>query len=78
MKEIYDWVPWFKELGEKIAEGGEASLIERAKSVSWKADGSKPPLLSYGDENIDPFSFVYTLASPDISNQGLNTGEILL
>ena len=23
MKEIYDWVPWFKELGKRIAEGGE-------------------------------------------------------
>ncbi len=63
MKEIYDWVPWFKELGEKIAAGGERYLIEKAKTVAWKADGSEPAILRYGDENIDPFSFVYTVAS---------------
>lgn len=27
LKEIYDWVPWFKELGEKISEGGERYLL---------------------------------------------------
>ena len=30
--------------------------------IAWKADGTKPPLLRYGDENIDPFSFFYSLA----------------
>ena len=63
MKEIYDWVPWFKELGERIAEGGEQYLIDKAKTVPWKDDDSKSPLLKYGDDNIDPFSFFYTLAS---------------
>ena len=63
MKEIYDWVPWFKELGKRIAEGGEQYLIDKAKTVPWKDDDSKSPLLKYGDDNIDPFSFFYTLAS---------------
>ena len=63
MKEIYDWVPWFKELGKNISAGGERYLIDRAKTVAWKADGTEPAILSYGDESIDPFSFVYTLAS---------------
>ena len=63
MKEIYDWVPWFKELGERIAEGGEQYLIDKAKTVPWKDGDSKSPLLNYGDDNIDPFSFFYTLAS---------------
>ena len=63
MKEIYDWAPWFKELGGKIAEGGERYLIDRAKTVAWKGDGSEPALLRYGDENIDPLSFLYTVAS---------------
>ena len=63
MKEIYSWVPWFRELSEKIADNGEGFLVERAKRIAWKQDGSHPPLLRYGDENIDPFSFVYTLAS---------------
>ena len=59
MKEIYDWVPWFQELAGKIAEGGEAYLIEKAKQVKW---GGDPSLLKYGDEGIDPFSFFYFLA----------------
>lgn len=60
MKEIYDWVPWFRELAKKIEEGGEAYLIEKAKQVAW---GGDPFLLKYGDEGIDPFSFFYFLAS---------------
>ena len=63
MKEIYDWVPWFQELGGKIAEGGERYLIDGAKTVAWKGDGSEPAILRYGDDNIDPLSFVYTVAS---------------
>ena len=63
MKEIYSWVPWFRELSEKIAGNGEGFLVERARRIAWKEDGSEPPLLRYGDENIDPFSFVYTVAS---------------
>ena len=63
MKEIYGWVPWFKELGEKIAEGGERYLIDRARRVAWKGDESESAILRYGDENIDPFSFLYTVAS---------------
>ena len=55
MKEIYDWVPWFKELGERIAKGGEQYLIDKAKTIPWKDDDSKSPLLKYGDNNIDPF-----------------------
>ena len=62
MREIYHWTEWFSELANKIAEGGEEFLIERAKRIAWKADGTEPPLLRYGDENIDPFSFFYSLA----------------
>ena len=62
MKEIYGWVPWFRELAEKIAQGGERYLIERAKTVAWKEGGSEAALLNYGDANIDPLSFLYTLA----------------
>ncbi len=62
MKEIYAWVPWFQELAGKIAEGGETYLAEAAKKVAWRKDGGRPPLLEFGNENIDPFSFFYTLA----------------
>jgi len=60
MREIYQWTEWFSELANKIAEGGEEFLIERAKQIDWEVAGKKPPLLR--DENIDPFSFFYTLA----------------
>ncbi|MDD9981703.1 MAG: AAA family ATPase [Gammaproteobacteria bacterium] len=62
MKEIYGWVPWFRNLARRIDEGGPELLIERAKRVEWKEDGSEAPLVRYGDENIDPFSFFYYLA----------------
>ena len=67
MKEIHDWVPWFRELTGKIAEGGEAYLIEKAKQVDWVK--GKPALLEYGDEGIDPFSFIYFLASKNTTGQ---------
>lgn len=63
MKEIYSWVSWFRELSRKIAEGGEEFLAARACTVPWREDGSKPPLLNFADKHIDPFSFIYYLAS---------------
>ena len=66
MKEIYDWVLWFRELARNIAEGGEEYLIDRARHVEW---GENPSLLQYGDEAIDPFSFFYFLASKAGTNQ---------
>ncbi len=62
MREIYHWTEWFSELANKIAEGGEEFLIDRAKQINWEAAGKKPPLLLHGDKNIDPFSFFYSLA----------------
>ena len=66
MKEIYSWVPWFRELAKKIEDGGEAYLIEKAKEVDW---GNSRSLLEYGDENIDPFSFFYFLAQKNTAKQ---------
>ena len=68
MSETDDWAPWFRELARKIAEGGEQYLIDKAKQVAWRVndkESSPEPygLLRYGDENIDPLSFFYTLAS---------------
>lgn len=67
MKEFYAWVPWFKELTKKIADGGETYLAERARQVDWANDD--PALLKYGDRNIDPFSFFYFLASKNKTKQ---------
>lgn len=66
MREIYDWVPWFRELAKKIEAEDEAYLIEKAKQVDW---GNNPSLLNYGDENIDPFSFFYFLAQKNTKKQ---------
>ena len=63
MKEIYGWVPWFRELAQKIAAGERDFLIERAKKVAWNPNGDAPAFLRHGDENIDPFSFFYYVAA---------------
>ena len=63
----YSWVAWFEELAGKIAREGEDYLIRRARRVDWRRDD--PPLLAYGDENIDPMSFLYFLAQRNTSNQ---------
>ena len=63
----YSWVPWFKELSAKIAQGGERYLIERANEVEW--GGADPALLRYRDKGIDPMSFFYFLASKITKNQ---------
>ena len=66
MKELYSWVPWFQELARNIAAGGKEYLLDRSKSVAWHAEDSNDRELglhSYGPENVDPLSFIYTLAS---------------
>ena len=67
MRETCDWARWSRELARKIAEGGEQYLIDKAKLVVWQDDDGESSktfrLLDYGDENIDPLSFFYTLAS---------------
>ncbi len=62
MKEIFNWVPWFVELSQKISENDEDFLAQKARQIPWKQEGGEIPLLQYGDSNIDPFSFIYTLA----------------
>ena len=66
MREIYYWADWFRELGERIAEGGETSLIEKVKEVDWSRE---PELLRRGDQGVDPFSFIYTLAQKNTRYQ---------
>ena len=62
---MYDWADWFAALARKIADNEEAFLHERAKRIPWrhKGDDKVQPLLDFGDESIDPFSFLYTLAA---------------
>ena len=63
MKQMYAWVPWFQELARNIADGNPEQLAERARQVEWLDDKRVSPLLKYGEENIDPFSFIYTISA---------------
>ena len=72
MKKIYDWVPWFQTLAKSVAEGGKRELIDKAKLVAWKDNGERPPLLLHGDDNIDPFSFINSLAN---NSRSLNSRQ---
>ena len=63
----YTWVEWFKELATKIASNDKSYLVDNAKNVDWGKDDA--PLLAYGDENIDPMSFLYFLAQRNTRNQ---------
>ena len=87
MNELFAWVPWFKELAQKIADGGPEYLARHAREIPWNTQGESA-LVRYGDENtIDPFSFFRFLASknepphwervhPAISRHfGLTTGS---
>ena len=60
---------WFEELAAKIAANEPGYLVDKAKQIPWNWDKrTKSPvfenaLFNYGDENIDPFSFFYSVAS---------------
>ena len=66
MTEVYAWAFWFRELAVKIAEGGEEWLIQKARLVDW---GREPELLKHGDQGVDPFSFLYSLAQRNTTHQ---------
>ena len=61
MSELFQWVPWFEELAAKVGEIRREGLVERAKEVDWA--GGKCVTLDHGDENADPLTFFYHLAS---------------
>ncbi len=67
MKEIYGWIPWFSKLGEVIENDGREELARKARLVNWESVDSEFLLLRYGDQNIDPLSFFYSLASRNTS-----------
>ena len=47
-------------------------MVDKAKALAWKPDGSESALLKYGDHNVDPLSFFYTLASQSKSRESRN------
>ena len=65
----FSWVHWFSALVRSIGEKGRDELIRNAHAVEWGKSSDKVPILMYGDENIDPLSFVYFLAQKNTANQ---------
>ena len=63
MKEIYAWVPWFRELARAVANGTQEDLRRRAKQVRWSDNPDASIGLIEQGHDVDPFSFLYTLAS---------------
>ena len=63
MENMYAWVPWFRELAGRIADGGERRLIERAK-LCWKGQ-DEPPLVKDFPSHLDPLSFLYFLTTQE-------------
>ena len=63
----YTWADWLATLATTIAENDERYLAERARDVNWQK--GDVPLLAYGDENIDPMSFLYFLAQRNTTHQ---------
>ena len=69
MRQDYAWVPWFRELVEKILEAGEANLPTLSQRIDWgKENKEKAAINRYGRENVDPFSFLYFLAQKNSAN----------
>ena len=63
MKELYDWVPWFRALAKKIDKRGEKYLSKTAKEVSWGGKlKSRNLLLKQEHDKIDPLLFFLLLA----------------
>ena len=66
MKETYYWVPWFRELSRKIAEfedGRRSEFLELVKDVDWDDGGKVVGQIKKYQEDLDPFSFLYTVAN---------------
>lgn len=61
MKELFNWVPWFRELAKTIREGRQAGLVDRARKVDWA--GGRCAVLDQGEDKADPLTFFYHLAA---------------
>ena len=61
MKELFQWVPWFRELAKAVGEGRREGLVEAAKNVDWA--GGKCAVLAQGEEKADPLTFFHHLGA---------------
>ena len=61
MKELFQWVPWFRELAKTVREGRQAGLVDGAKKVDWA--GGRCAVLDHGEDKADALTFFYHLAS---------------
>ncbi|MCY4398504.1 MAG: hypothetical protein OXE96_04045 [Gemmatimonadetes bacterium] len=61
MKELFQWVPWFRELAKAVGKGRREGLVEAAKNIDWA--GGRCAVLDQGEDKADPLTFFYHLAS---------------
>ena len=61
MPKLFQWIPWFGELVERVREGRREGLVERAKEVDWA--GRKCVVFDHGEQNADPLTFFSLVAS---------------
>ena len=61
MTKTFHWVPWFGELATKVREVRREGLADKSRKVDWA--GGKCFVLARGEENADPLTFFYHLAS---------------
>jgi len=61
LPELFRWIPWFEELAAEVGKVRREGLVKKAKEVNWA--GGRRAVLAQGDENADPLTFFYHLAS---------------
>ena len=67
MKELFQWVPWFRELAHAVGGARREGLVEAAKHVDWAR--GKCAVLAQGEEKADPLTFFYHLGAIAKSNR---------
>ena len=67
---LYDWVPFFKEITTKLVEIGEQTPENRDRRMEelTRSIFEKGPILESKFLPVNPFSFIYTLASKNEVN----------
>ena len=73
MKEMYAWTYWFNWLTDALNETEETRLTEIVKEFGWVQDKPSSLKPEYGGKNIDPFSFLYFLASKNTTEEQRKT-----
>ncbi len=59
MKEMFEWVAWYQDLSQRVAEIGPTGLESKSKEIDWQGGWSFHEFKSrFGSDLLDPFSFI--------------------